>query len=322
MHTHLEALRTQSIGPFRFDGGTIVDDAAVTFDIDVPEGTNDGLVIICPSLTGTPAILREWWRDVAPTAALERWTTLYAHGFTRATTAGLAPESPPSIRDIARGIVAVVASLGLPKATFVTGGSLGGMIALETAIESGAPTHGLVLAAPAVQSAWGAGWNMIQLQALAAGDTAGFALARAVGMMTYRTEGEFEARFGADAASADGRTMQGYLRHHGDKLIARFDATEYEQRVRAMDTHDVGRDRGGWRTALAPHAARLSAAGVVGDTLYSADIVQRWANAVDAEYTAITSIHGHDAFLLEREQVRAVIARAFARATVAAGRPV
>lgn len=321
MHAHLAALRTQPIGPFRFDNGTVVDDAAFTFDISEPGDTGAGLVIICPSLTGTPAILREWWHDVGPAVALDQWTTLYAHGFAHATTAVLAPESPPSIRDIARGIVALTASLGLPTASFVTGGSLGGMIALETALVSGAPTHGLVLAAPAVQTAWGAGWNMIQLQALAAGDAAGFALARAVGMMTYRTEREFETRFGVDAAGRDGRTMQGYLRHHGDKLIARFEASEYEQRVRAMDTHDVGRDRGGWRAALAPHADRISAAGVVGDALYSAEIVQHWAHDVGAAYTAITSIHGHDAFLLERGQVRAVIASAFARATGVAAAP-
>jgi len=156
---------------------------------------------------------------------------------------------------------------------------------------------------------------MIQLQALEIGGTQGFALARAVGMMTYRTELEFEQRFGTDAAARDGRTMQGYLQHHGDKLIARFDPLEYERRVRAMDTHDVGRGRGGWREALMPHAHRLSAAGVIGDTLYSADIVAHWAGSVGAAYTAVSSIHGHDAFLLERAQVRAVITTAFARAT-------
>ncbi len=190
------------------------------------------------------------------------------------------------------------------------------MIALEVAMESGAPTHGLVLAAPAVQTAWGAGWNMIQLQALAFGGADGFALARAVGMMTYRTEREFEARFGSDAAAPAGRTMQGYLRHHGEKLIQRFEAAEYERRVRAMDTHDVGRGRGGWRAALAPNADRISAAGVVGDALYSADVVRHWAEAVGAHYTEVTSIHGHDAFLLERAQIRAVIESAFARASL------
>jgi len=310
-----ETVRQASIGRFTFDDGTVVADAAFGYMLSVPAGFSAGLVIICPSLTGTPAIMRDWWQNIGPPHALQHCTTLYPHAFTDDTIATLDRRRPPTIRDLARGIVALVRALGLPQATFVTGGSLGGMIALETTVESGAPTHGLVLAAPAVQTAWGEGWNMIQLQALEIGGTEGFALARAVGMMTYRTELEFERRFGTDAAERDGRTMQGYLRHHGDKLAARFDPLEYERRVRAMDTHDVGRGRGGWRDALTPHADRITAAGVIGDTLYSADIVAHWAGSVGAAYTALESIHGHDAFLLERAQVRAVIATAYARAT-------
>jgi len=318
MLASIETVRQASIGRFTFDDGTVVEDAAFSYDLSVPADSSDGLVIVCPSLTGTPAIMRDWWQDIGPPRALQHCTALYPHAFTADTIATLDRHRPPTIRDLARGIVALVRALELPQATFVTGGSLGGMIALETTIESGTPTHGLVLAAPAVQTAWGAGWNMIQLQALELGGAQGFALARSVGMMTYRTELEFERRFGIDAAGLDGRTMQGYLRHHGDKLIARFDPLEYERRVRAMDTHDVGRERGGWREALSAHAGRLSAAGVIGDTLYSADIVAHWAESVGAAYTAVTSIHGHDAFLLERTQVRDVIAKAFARAHVAA----
>ena len=95
--------------------------------------------------------------------------------------------------------------------------------------------------------------------------------------------------------------MGSYLDHHGQRLVERFDAAEYERRVRAMDTHDAGRARGGWRAALAPHADRLTAVGIVGDTLYSANIVQAWADGVGASFASMTSIHGHDAFLLERD---------------------
>ena len=315
-----DALPRHSIGPFTFEDGTALADAAFSYELALPSGPSEGLVIICPSLTGTPSILQEWWTDVGATRAQQHYTTLYAHAFTAETIASLDPLGAPGIRDIARAIVALAHALGLPRATFVTGGSLGGMIALEVALESGAPTHGLVLAAPAVQTAWGAGWNMIQLQAMALGGDDGFALARAVGMMTYRTEREFETRFGVDAATPAGRTMQGYLRHHGQKIIQRFDPAEYQRRVRAMDTHDVGRGRGGWRAALQPHADRISAAGVAGDALYSAEVVAQWATTVGAHYTAVTSIHGHDAFLLEREQIRAVIESAFARATLEVSR--
>jgi homoserine O-acetyltransferase/O-succinyltransferase len=308
-------LAENAIGPFTFEDGTTLSDAAFTYALDRPTGGADGLVILCPSLTATPDILRAWWHDIAPQYALERYAVLYAHAFSRETVAVLPRRNPPTIRDLARGILALVRALQLPQPTFVTGGSMGGMLALEVTIESGAPTHGLILAAPAVQTAWGAGWNQVQLQAIEIGGPArGLALARAVGMLTYRTEREFESRFGVDADADDGRTMRSYLQHHGDKLVERFDAAEYERRVRAMDTHDVGRHRGSWRDALRPHAARLTGVGVIGDTLYSADIVREWSAAASAAFESITSIHGHDAFLLETAQVRALVDAAFTRA--------
>jgi homoserine acetyltransferase len=304
-----------SIGPFTFEDGTTVADAAFTYALDLTDASTDGVVIVCPSLTATPDMLREWWHAVAPRTALDRHATLYAHAFAASSIAHKHRTNPPTLRDLARGIVALVPALRLPRATFVTGGSMGGMLALEVTIESSAPTHGLVLAAPAVQTAWGTGWNQVQLQAIEIGGPVhGLALARAVGMLTYRTEGEFEARFGADALAADGRNMQTYLQHHGAKLVERFDAAEYERRVRAMDTHDVGRQRGGWRDALRPHASRLTGVGVVGDALYSADSVAHWTLAAGATFASINSIHGHDAFLLETAQVRSLVSEAFARA--------
>ena len=312
-----EEFQQQSIGRFTFEDGTTIDDAAMSYALTQPAGPRDGLVIICPSLTGTPGIQQTWWHDVGAPLAHQRFATLYPHAFTRETVAALGRRRPPSIRDISRGIVSLARALGLPPATFVTGGSMGGMLALEVGIESGAPTHALVLAAPAVQTAWGMGWNLVQLQALeVGGDTRGLALARAVGMMTYRTEREFEARFGHEATALDGRTMAGYLLHHGQRLIERFDAHEYERRVLAMDTHDVGRDRGGWRNAIAPHADRITAVGIIGDALYGVDIVEAWATGAGARFVAVSSIHGHDAFILERAQMRDVIESAFARAAL------
>ena len=311
-----DSLAQQSIGRFTFMNGTTVHACALTYALEIPAGPVDGLVIVCPSLTGTPAIQQAWWHELGAPLARQRYATLYPHGFSEQTLASSDRVHPPCIRDIARGIVALVQALGLPHATFVTGGSMGGMLALEVCIESGAPTHALVLAAPAVQTAWGAGWNLVQLQALELGGAVrGLALARAVGMLSYRSEQEFESRFGHDAVR-DGRTMAGYLDHHGRALIARFDAREYERRVRAMDTHDVGRDRGGWREAIAPHAERITAVGIVGDALYSADAVAAWAHGSGAEFVPVNSIHGHDAFILERDTMRAVIESAFAKATL------
>ena len=64
----------------------------------------------------------------------------------------------------------------------------------------------VVFAAPAAHTAWAIGWNHVQRRALeAGGPEAGLAIARMVGMLTYRTPGELEGRFGRQGG-ADGRS--------------------------------------------------------------------------------------------------------------------
>jgi homoserine O-acetyltransferase/O-succinyltransferase len=312
-------LRRQTIGRFTFDSGITLDDVVVTFDVDPAALPATGTAMVCPSLTGTPAIMRAWWHDVTTPAHRATLATLYPHAFAADTLGALPPDHVITIRDMARAAVSLATALALPPLVVVAGGSLGGMIALEVGVVSASAPQVLCIAAPAVQSAWGAGWNHIQLAAIALGGAdAGVRLARAVGMMTYRTEQEFEARFGVDAAPPPDRTMISYLVHHGEALLRRFDPAEYARRVRAMDTHDVGRGRGGWRPVLAACADRLTAIGITGDALYSDALVADWIAAVGGTYRRVTSVHGHDAFLLELDQMRTLVAAALTRVAVPA----
>ena len=70
-------------------------------------------------------------------------------------------------------------------------------------------------------------------------------------MCTYRSRASLEARFARAEAEAGGFAVEGWLHHHGRALVDRFDANTYVTLTQAMDTHDVGRGRGGWREALA-----------------------------------------------------------------------
>jgi homoserine O-acetyltransferase/O-succinyltransferase len=78
----------------------------------------------------------------------------------------------------------------------------------------------------------------------------------------------------------------------------------------AMDTHDVGRGRGGSAAALAVCEARLTGVAVPGDLLYPDDVVRQWTEQAGADYRTITSRHGHDAFLIETAQVSAILEHA------------
>jgi len=150
---------------------------------------------------------------------------------------------------------------------------------------------------------------------------AGMALARGIGQITYRTEEEFGRRFGRrpqgrEDPVAGGRfAVESYLGYQGEKLAARFDPNSYLVLSEAMNSHDVGRGRGGAAAALSRVTARVEVAGIDSDRLYPLGLQRDLARLVPGarRCTEITSEFGHDGFLLEAEQVGAVLAATLAR---------
>ncbi|MGZ3437742.1 MAG: hypothetical protein ACXU9O_15835, partial [Gemmatimonadaceae bacterium] len=92
------------------------------------------------------------------------------------------------------------------------------------------------------------------------------------------------------------------------KLRARFDVHTYLTLLAAMDSHDVGRGRGGVASALGRVRGKIIGVGIPGDLLYDPELdVRRWTEVAGAEYREIESPKGHDGFLLEAEQVSSLV---------------
>ncbi len=286
--------------------------------------TRDNLVMVVHALTGT-VNASDWWKGViAEGGAIDpmRHAVLCANLLGGCTgTTGPSNDQPDALpafttRDQAMVLARLLDALGVQRPLLVAGGSLGGMVALEFAASFPERVcEVVVLAAPAAQTAQGIVWGAIMQRAIAAaGVQEGLALARMVGMLSYRTPEGLERRFGR-ARNADGAFLvTDWLTAHGERLVERFDATSYVALLRAMDTHDVGRGRGGVAAALAPVADRLTGVGIPGDLLYPAEAVREWTTSGAAEYVELPSIHGHDAFLLETARVSAILRSAMARA--------
>jgi homoserine O-acetyltransferase len=208
-------------------------------------------------------------------------------------------------------VALLVRELGVTRVALACGGSLGGMVALEYAASCPRGVGAaVVFAAPAAHTAHAIAWNAVQRACLDAAGDHGLRLARQISMIAFRSEREFEGRFGRGTGANGQFHVASYLAHHGDKLAARFDAASYRTLLDAMDAHDVGRDRGGVARALQGIDAPLYAVGVPGDQLYSADVVQGWARQAGAAYREIHSLCGHDAFLLEHAQVGTILREA------------
>ncbi len=282
--------------------------------------TRDNLVLVVHALTGTTVATAWWKRVVGAGHAIDpdRHAVLCANllggcdGTTGPSNSNPDALPPFTTRDQAMVLARVLDALGVQQPLLVCGGSLGGMVTMEFAASFPERTRAaVVLAAPAAQTAQGLAWNALMRRAIALGGVHdGLALARMMGMLSYRTPEGLERRFSRTRDAADRYKVNAWLHAHGDKLVARFNAASYGALIDAMDGHDVGRGRGGVAAALAPVADRLVGVGVPADLLYPALAIREWTTASGSSYVDLPSEHGHDAFLLETARVSQVISDA------------
>jgi homoserine O-acetyltransferase len=311
---------------FDLESGQTLRDVHVAYHLD---GTIDAaranVVLVHHALTGSADAVGDWWADcIGPGRAVDttRWAVLSTNllGSCYGTTGprwddgGTFPRI--TIRDQARLALEVVRRLDIRRVALVCGGSLGGMVTWETvALAPDLVEQAVVFAAPARQTALGAAWGACMRRALEIGGPQdGLALARMIGMVSYRASASLEAKHAPLDSPYDTPRVAEWLDAHGTRLVARFDAAAYRTLVDAMDTHDIWRGREAQRATLSAQlAARLTVAGIPGDLLYPAEDVWRDAAAIGARLGRIDSPHGHDAFLLEDDQVAAQLAAALAR---------
>lgn len=304
------------IGPFRTDAGAVLPDVRVAYRRDGPPSVS--AVLVVHALTGSADAAGDWWKPlIGPGRALDtarrQVVCLNLLGSCYGTTGPreVADFPPITPRDMARLQWAALDALGVERLDLVAGGSLGGMVALEVAL--GRPEsvdRVMPIAAPAVIGNLAAGWNHIQLRMIELDRDRGLELARQLAMTTYRSEVDFDTRDGIGS----------YLEHQGRKLRHRFHAGSYAALVGAMDAHDIGRDRGGVRAALSAlttTGTRLTGVGITDDILYGPRQVRALVDAavdagVDAAYREIDSDKGHDAFLVEWDQLTAILHDALA----------
>lgn len=304
---------------------------------NVEAAAANGWILAFHSLTGSAEVESWWGPVVGPGRPLDtsRYAILSANllgscygssGPTewRAQYGEPFPELTPG--DLARAHLPLLEHLGIQHISLATGGSLGGMVALEWGRVTDVPTDRVVVfAAPAATSPQSIGWNAVQRMAIEADPawaggryapdrqpSAGLAAARALAMITYRSAAEFQARFGRSSSRAKDRfDVESYLRRQGDKLVARFDAASYVQLMHSMDLHDVG-DLAVAGRETAKRVGQVIGVGIDSDILYYPAEVRDWVSAyqragANAEYREISSLYGHDAFLIEWDQVEEIL---------------
>ncbi len=237
-----------------------------------------------------------------------------------------------TVRDSVAAETALADALGVRRWACVVGGSMGGMRALEwAATEPDRVDRLFLLACPAATSADQIAWVAPQLAAIRAdpawrggdyhdappgqGPHAGLGVARRMAHLSYRSPFELATRFGRDAQPGEdpwrgGRyAVESYLDHHAAKLVRRFDAGSYVRLTEMMNSHDVGRGRGGVAGGLARVRARALVAGIGSDRLYPVAQQVELADGIPGSgpVRLIDSPYGHDGFLIEAVAVAGLL---------------
>jgi len=295
--------------PLLLENGGVLEDVTVAYrtwgrlDADGANG-----VLVCHALTAN-ADADEWWepligsgRALDPDRDFIVCSNILGscYGTTGPSTFDGDAFPRITVRDIVALQRALIRHLGIRKLRLVIGGSFGGMQVLEWALS--APNIVESIAAIATNgrhSPWTIAWSEAQRQAIALDPIRGLAIARMIAMSTYRSHASYLTRF---ARTHDGASfaVENWLRRHGDRLVARFDAETYVTLTHAMDSHDVARGRGAYEFVLASIQQPALIVSIDSDLLYPPVEQEELAVLIpNATLRTIHSQHGHDGFLID-----------------------
>lgn len=240
-----------------------------------------------------------------------------------------------TIQDMVRSQRLLLEHLGVAELHAVIGGSMGGMQALQFAIEFPRFTRRVVaMATTGRESAQAIAFNEVGRQAIMqdpawnrgdyprdAGPRVGLAIARMMAHITYVTDASMDRKFGrrrkestagADAAFDVQFEVGGYLRYQGQSFINRFDANSYLYITRALDQYDLAQAHGSLESAFAGTDAETLVVGFTSDWLFPPEQNRQLALGLlragkRASYAELSTDLGHDSFLLESEELYSLV---------------
>lgn len=222
-----------------------------------------------------------------------------------------------TVRDMAMVHDLLRKYLGIETIQLAIGGSMGGQQMLEWAYLRPSLIQQLaLLATNAVHSPWGIAFNEAQRMAIQTGMIAndpevlakGLEAARAIGMLSYRNYHTFSHTQKETEDKIDHFKAASYQNYQGQKLSNRFNPHSYLVLSKAMDSHNLGRSRGGLEKALSQIQAKTLVIGIRSDILFPLSEQNTIATFIpQASFHIIDSRYGHDGFLIEFEKITNVL---------------
>lgn len=231
-----------------------------------------------------------------------------------------------TVRDIVKVQKELLDYLKVESVYCTIGGSLGGMQCLEFGIMYPEFVKNIVPIACHVKNTdWAIAFNEIQRNVIFSDPSwnngnysedaiNNLGIARMVGLLSYRCPQNYDKKFlrkrqNNDYFDTNNKfDISNYFNYQGQKFINRFDPNSYVTITYATDLHDVTYGRGNLEDVLGEIKAKTWSIAVDTDILYPATEQEEFAKLIPkASHFTIESEYGHDAFLIENEQITAIL---------------
>ncbi|WP_100614288.1 bifunctional aspartate kinase/homoserine dehydrogenase I [Confluentibacter citreus] len=277
------------------------------------------VVLVNHALTGNSNVAGEngWWTDLVGDDKVidTKLYTVLAFNIPGNGFDGFVIENYKDFvaRDIAKLFLIGLKELKVDKLFALIGGSLGGGIAWEMAVLNPDITENLIPVATDWKSTdWLIANCQIQEQFLLNSRNPVHD-ARMHAMLCYRTPESFNARFHRSKnEELEIFNVESWLLHHGKKLQERFQLSAYKLMNQLLKTIDVTKNRPNDFNVLESIHGNIYIIGVDSDLFFTAEENRQTHKQLaltnpNVTYNEINSVHGHDAFLMEYEQLEKII---------------
>ncbi|MCK0122863.1 bifunctional aspartate kinase/homoserine dehydrogenase I [Gelidibacter sp. F2691] len=277
------------------------------------------IILVNHALTGNSNVAGEggWWLDVIGTEKVidTNLYTILSFNIPGNGYDGFVIDNYKDFvaRDIAKLFLEGLKQLNITKVFALIGGSLGGGIAWEMAFLAPKLAEHLIPVATDWKSTdWLIANCQIQEQFLVNSSNPVHD-ARMHAMLCYRTPKSFKERFQRSKNDdLEIFNVESWLLHHGNKLQERFQLSAYKLMNQLLKTIDVTKNNGNNPDILNAIHSNITIVGVDSDLFFTAEENRETQKQLalthpNVTYSEINSDHGHDAFLIEFEQLEKII---------------
>lgn len=283
------------------------------------------IVLVNHALTGNSNVCGRdgWWKDLIGNGKCidtEKFAILAfnipGNGYEGKTENLIDNYKDFNTRDIAKIFALGLKELNIRSLFAVIGGSVGGGIAWElAALKPDLIEHVIPIAADWKSTDWLIANCYIQDNILNNSNKP-LSDARIHAMTLYRTPESLARKFGRSKKDVTFFNVESWLQYHGKVLDKRFQLAAYKMMNQILRTIDITHDRGNFLEVASAIKSCIHMITIDSDLFFKAE--ENWKAYVDLKSVKdnvtigeIKSIHGHDAFLIEYEQLSKLLGSVF-----------